>query len=235
MGDHLGQPWPKYAADPLYQNGLYHLDETGIIEPATQSFVPGVVQQSSHIQSPSDAKLKTPSSGGTKPKPTRKRPNRYANASPAVIERRRHQNRDSQRAYRKRKDDEIVKLRDEVERLQKALRIVESWCKQGGPHSHIDVRQLWASYNAVLRGSEVSHLLTPPSGDGSEHYCEELAEHPVNMNFPYMFDSDKGMPNTPMENSFTGNAPLNIYGGTIPTFNGTIQVFPGNPQNTFPF
>ncbi|KAI0521834.1 hypothetical protein F5B22DRAFT_643420 [Xylaria bambusicola] len=58
--------------------------------------------------------------GLTKPtKPPRKRPNRYANASPSVIERRRHQNRDSQRAYRKRKDDEITQLRDEVERLQK--------------------------------------------------------------------------------------------------------------------
>ncbi|OAQ96439.1 hypothetical protein LLEC1_04048 [Akanthomyces lecanii] len=45
-------------------------------------------------------------------KPKRSRPNRYKNAPPAVIQRRRAANRKSQRAYRKRKDDRIAELEE---------------------------------------------------------------------------------------------------------------------------
>ncbi|KAL2159744.1 hypothetical protein VTH06DRAFT_2313 [Thermothelomyces fergusii] len=45
-----------------------------------------------------------------KPAPKRKRENRYKNAPPAVLSRRRAQNRASQRAYRERKDQRIRDL-----------------------------------------------------------------------------------------------------------------------------
>ncbi|KAL1837966.1 hypothetical protein VTJ49DRAFT_3174 [Mycothermus thermophilus] len=45
-----------------------------------------------------------------KPPPKRKRENRYKNAPPAVLSRRRAQNRASQRAYRERKDQRIKDL-----------------------------------------------------------------------------------------------------------------------------
>ncbi|KAK5634658.1 hypothetical protein RRF57_010371 [Xylaria bambusicola] len=121
------------------------LDLLGLVDepiPATQPQPAQSHQHSQHSrlvktqQNISGPKVENELPGLMKPpKPPRKRPNRYANASPSVIEilyviedvtdtvhvlkRRRHQNRDSQRAYRKRKDDEITKLRDEVERLQK--------------------------------------------------------------------------------------------------------------------
>ncbi|GAW21470.1 hypothetical protein ANO14919_109890 [Xylariales sp. No.14919] len=48
-------------------------------------------------------------------KPKRKRENRYKNAPPAVISRRREQNRASQRAYRERKDQRIKDLEADLE------------------------------------------------------------------------------------------------------------------------
>ncbi|KAH8170693.1 hypothetical protein LIA77_09474 [Sarocladium implicatum] len=56
-------------------------------------------------------------------KPKRRRENRYKNAPPAVISRRRAQNRNSQRAYRERKDQRI---RDLEELLEEAHRKEES-------------------------------------------------------------------------------------------------------------
>ncbi|KAK1836212.1 AP-1-like transcription factor YAP1 [Podospora conica] len=51
-----------------------------------------------------------PSQGQTKPAAKRKRENRYKNAPPSVLSRRRAQNRASQRAYRERKDQRIKDL-----------------------------------------------------------------------------------------------------------------------------
>ncbi|KAK9421542.1 hypothetical protein SUNI508_05777 [Seiridium unicorne] len=48
----------------------------------------------------------------TTQKPKRKRENRYKNAPPSVLSRRRAQNRASQRAYRERKDQRIKDLED---------------------------------------------------------------------------------------------------------------------------
>jgi AP-1-like factor len=59
-----------------------------------------------------------PSEDATAPaatKPKRRRENRYKNAPPAVISRRRAQNRASQRAYRERKDQRIRDLEDLLE------------------------------------------------------------------------------------------------------------------------
>lgn len=59
----------------------------------------------------------------TTAKPKRRRENRYKNAPPAVISRRRAQNRASQRAYRERKDQRI---RDLEELLEEAHRKEET-------------------------------------------------------------------------------------------------------------
>lgn len=60
----------------------------------------------------------------TKPAAKRKRENRYKNAPPAVLSRRRAQNRASQRAYRERKDQRIRELEallDEARQKNDAL------------------------------------------------------------------------------------------------------------------
>ncbi|KAI1348891.1 hypothetical protein F5Y01DRAFT_317242 [Xylaria sp. FL0043] len=54
-------------------------------------------------------------------KPKRKRENRYKNAPPAVISRRRAQNRASQRAYRERKDQRIKALEETNTQLEKKI------------------------------------------------------------------------------------------------------------------
>ncbi|KAI0535435.1 hypothetical protein GGR58DRAFT_479269 [Xylaria digitata] len=57
-------------------------------------------------------------------KPKRKRENRYKNAPPAVISRRRAQNRASQRAYRERKDQRIKELESRLEDVQKKFEML---------------------------------------------------------------------------------------------------------------
>ncbi|KAI1325148.1 hypothetical protein F5Y16DRAFT_378954 [Xylariaceae sp. FL0255] len=54
----------------------------------------------------------------SKPPPKRKRENRYKNAPPSVLSRRRAQNRQSQRAYRERKDQRIKDLEGRLEEVQ---------------------------------------------------------------------------------------------------------------------
>ncbi|OLN85862.1 hypothetical protein CCHL11_05395 [Colletotrichum chlorophyti] len=58
-------------------------------------------------QPPADDKI---AAAGAKAPPKRKRENRYKNAPPSVLSRRRAQNRASQRAYRERKDQRIKDL-----------------------------------------------------------------------------------------------------------------------------
>ncbi|KAI0445327.1 hypothetical protein F4803DRAFT_508280 [Xylaria telfairii] len=53
------------------------------------------------------------------PKPKRKRENRYKNAPPSVLSRRRAQNRASQRAYRERKDQRIKDLEVIINNLER--------------------------------------------------------------------------------------------------------------------
>ncbi|KAI1121139.1 hypothetical protein F5Y10DRAFT_256939 [Nemania abortiva] len=53
-------------------------------------------------------------------KPKRKRENRYKNAPPSVLSRRRAQNRASQRAYRERKDQRIKDLEAIINEMQKS-------------------------------------------------------------------------------------------------------------------
>ncbi|TQV93960.1 bZIP transcription factor domain-containing protein [Cordyceps javanica] len=68
-----------------------------------------------------DGDAETPSAAATEEpkKPKRSRPNRYKNAPPAVIQRRRAANRKSQRAYRKRKDDRIAELEELLSQANK--------------------------------------------------------------------------------------------------------------------
>ncbi|KAI1425072.1 hypothetical protein F5Y12DRAFT_749586 [Xylaria sp. FL1777] len=70
---------------------------------------------------PQSAQTKPPETKPQDPsgKPKRKRENRYKNAPPSVISRRRAQNRASQRAYRERKDQRIKDLEENIAELRK--------------------------------------------------------------------------------------------------------------------
>ncbi|CAK7197615.1 hypothetical protein SEUCBS139899_000263 [Sporothrix eucalyptigena] len=100
----------------------------------------------------------------TKAPAKRKRENRYKNAPPAVLSRRRAQNRASQRAYRERKDQRI---RDLEKQLFNAQKEVES-CKMqmGSMHSHMmAVRMQLAQSTGLPIGPAptVSFMSGPPA------------------------------------------------------------------------
>ncbi|KAJ2979231.1 hypothetical protein NQ176_g3374 [Zarea fungicola] len=93
-------------------------------------------------------------------KPKRSRPNRYKNAPPAVIQRRRAANRKSQRAYRKRKDDRIAELEEllhqatqrerEMSNAYMALRVnYEQLLMIGGPSNSHHSRSLSTASTAT--------------------------------------------------------------------------------------
>ncbi|OAA57660.1 hypothetical protein ISF_06901 [Cordyceps fumosorosea ARSEF 2679] len=94
-------PW---SSDSLMVPPLYH-------DMSSQGSSPSARLSS---ETPSFQDADTPAAEQQQPpkKPKRSRPNRYKNAPPAVIQRRRAANRKSQRAYRKRKDDRIAELEE---------------------------------------------------------------------------------------------------------------------------
>lgn len=80
-----------------------------------------------HVTPPSDvatlatdaaAPVEAPAAPAPKAPAKRKRENRYKNAPPAVLSRRRAQNRASQRAYRERKDQRIRDLENELAKIR---------------------------------------------------------------------------------------------------------------------
>ncbi|KAI0406408.1 hypothetical protein F4802DRAFT_557408 [Xylaria palmicola] len=109
-------------------------------------------------------------------KPKRKRENRYKNAPPSVLSRRRAQNRASQRAYRERKDQRIKDLeqvindlRQKNEMLSKGIEALKTEC--------------WA-----LRSQQQAQLLIQPSpvswdptlpdfGDRFPHFSDQMASY----------------------------------------------------------
>ncbi|KAI5926993.1 hypothetical protein F4810DRAFT_421259 [Camillea tinctor] len=84
----------------------YDLAALGIYDNLEKSDKPGDANQSNLMQP------------ATKPAAKRKRENRYKNAPPSVLSRRRAQNRASQRAYRERKDQRIKDLEELLSQTQ---------------------------------------------------------------------------------------------------------------------
>ncbi|KAI0479734.1 hypothetical protein F4859DRAFT_513234 [Xylaria cf. heliscus] len=96
------------------------------IDDLPESLLPDLPFEPEYPISPEDS---PPQTGGTAdaqsgsqesaPKPKRKRENRYKNAPPSVLSRRRAQNRASQRAYRERKDQRIKDLEGIISDLER--------------------------------------------------------------------------------------------------------------------
>lgn len=117
---HLGDfPSPSSSQYYLYANSEHHVDHHGSQSqspsntPLDMSYLPDYSNLGAYPspERDEDEEETVPSSSkGTKPAAKRKRENRYKNAPPAVLSRRRAQNRASQRAYRERKDQRIKDL-----------------------------------------------------------------------------------------------------------------------------
>lgn len=85
------------------------------LSPAMQQITPPSESDATPVEAPAVA---ADPAAGKAAKPKRKRENRYKNAPPAVLSRRRAQNRASQRAYRERKDQRIRDLEQALEELR---------------------------------------------------------------------------------------------------------------------
>ncbi|OAA72709.1 bZIP transcription factor, bZIP-1 [Akanthomyces lecanii RCEF 1005] len=88
-------------------------------------------------------------------KPKRSRPNRYKNAPPAVIQRRRAANRKSQRAYRKRKDDRISELEELLDEATKR--------EQQVSHAYMTLRAEFEQLLMIGSPESTSHHGRSPS------------------------------------------------------------------------
>ncbi|KAJ3495540.1 hypothetical protein NLG97_g3318 [Lecanicillium saksenae] len=110
-----------------------------------------------------EGEAEAPSEEATEPpkKPKRSRPNRYKNAPPAVIQRRRAANRKSQQAYRKRKDDRIAELEELLNQSTKR--------EQEMSHAYMTLR---AEYEQLLLAGSPgasTHHARSPSDAGSAY------------------------------------------------------------------
>lgn len=116
----LNLPSPANSVSYMYQDAEGYLESTASSSSSTNSPMdsPYDLSYNGLYQSPAEH---TDGSGETnqshhreqapaKPAAKRKRENRYKNAPPSVLSRRRAQNRASQRAYRERKDQRIKDL-----------------------------------------------------------------------------------------------------------------------------
>lgn len=114
----LDFPSPTNSHYYMYGDADQHLDsntsesQSPVNSPYDMSYMPDLSNISSVYPSPErdDEEDESQSGKTSKPAAKRKRENRYKNAPPAVLSRRRAQNRASQRAYRERKDQRIKDL-----------------------------------------------------------------------------------------------------------------------------
>jgi len=114
----LDFPSPSNSHYYMYGDADQHLDsntsesQSPVNSPYDMSYMPDLSNISSVYPSPERDDEEEESQAGktSKPAAKRKRENRYKNAPPAVLSRRRAQNRASQRAYRERKDQRIKDL-----------------------------------------------------------------------------------------------------------------------------
>jgi hypothetical protein len=114
----LDLPSPTNSHYYMYGDADQYLDsntsesQSPVNSPYDMSYMPDLSNISSVYPSPErdDEEEESQSGKTSKPAAKRKRENRYKNAPPAVLSRRRAQNRASQRAYRERKDQRIKDL-----------------------------------------------------------------------------------------------------------------------------
>ncbi|KAI1746537.1 bZIP transcription factor [Xylaria castorea] len=100
-------------------------------------------------------------------KPKRKRENRYKNAPPSVLSRRRAQNRASQRAYRERKDQRIKDLEGIINDLERKNEVLS----KAYENLKVEYWKLKAQYDAGSLEPSVSwDPSLPQFGDGILYY-----------------------------------------------------------------
>jgi len=119
LNNMLDFPSPSNSHYYMYADADQHLDsntsesQSPANSPYDMSYMPDLSNISSMYPSPErdeEEEESSQTSKTSKPAAKRKRENRYKNAPPAVLSRRRAQNRASQRAYRERKDQRIKDL-----------------------------------------------------------------------------------------------------------------------------
>ncbi|KAI1822186.1 hypothetical protein F4861DRAFT_415715 [Xylaria intraflava] len=108
-----------YGCEP----DIYYFDSPSSpsigISPETSSDLPFSREYPNPVQTEAVAEIIKPEPPVPAAKPKHKRENRYKNAPPSVLSRRRAQNRASQRAYRERKDQRIKDLEVILNETQK--------------------------------------------------------------------------------------------------------------------
>ncbi|ETS81308.1 hypothetical protein PFICI_06310 [Pestalotiopsis fici W106-1] len=112
-------PLPPNSFPCLYQESESSQEPSTPTSPMESTYIsyPGIDPTFDHGDISAES-TPSESSQGTTQKPKRKRENRYKNAPPSVLSRRRAQNRASQRAYRERKDQRIKDLEDLLNEAQ---------------------------------------------------------------------------------------------------------------------
>ncbi|KAI0102780.1 hypothetical protein GGR51DRAFT_526193 [Nemania sp. FL0031] len=128
-----GSPYPDYYFLPDDNSPPLSLPDTPDQEPTEE------IQETPSFEPPA--------------KPKRKRENRYKNAPPSVISRRRAQNRASQRAYRERKDKRIKDLEviiDDMKRNNDALKAENAMLRQRQNQQEVRSPQLFPSWNTSM-------------------------------------------------------------------------------------
>ncbi|KAH8160732.1 hypothetical protein CIB48_g7515 [Xylaria polymorpha] len=117
-----------------------------------------------HTEGPADTQ---PGLQESAPKPKRKRENRYKNAPPSVLSRRRAQNRASQRAYRERKDQRIKDLEGIINDLERKNEVLT----KAYENVKVEYWKLKAQYDT---GHQQPSITWDPSlpqfGDGMLYY-----------------------------------------------------------------
>ncbi|KAI1389786.1 uncharacterized protein F4822DRAFT_428128 [Hypoxylon trugodes] len=112
----VGLTSPSKSMSYVYGDADLYLDSTNTSATSSPMDSPydlsfqGIYASPEHTDESGETKQTEPQQPATKPAAKRKRENRYKNAPPSVLSRRRAQNRASQRAYRERKDQRIKDL-----------------------------------------------------------------------------------------------------------------------------
>ncbi|KAH9900140.1 hypothetical protein F4778DRAFT_782254 [Xylariomycetidae sp. FL2044] len=112
----VGLPSPPHSASYIYNEPEAYLDSSHTSSTGSPMESPydltysGIYASPENIEGTAENTQSEPQPSSTKPAAKRKRENRYKNAPPSVLSRRRAQNRASQRAYRERKDQRIKDL-----------------------------------------------------------------------------------------------------------------------------
>ncbi|KAM7217924.1 hypothetical protein V8F06_006736 [Rhypophila decipiens] len=106
----MPSPYNMYGDADQYLDATGSESQSSVNSPYDMSSLADLNGFSSVYPNPESDEESSQPASQTKPAAKRKRENRYKNAPPSVLSRRRAQNRASQRAYRERKDQRIKDL-----------------------------------------------------------------------------------------------------------------------------